>query len=1132
LYVGAGHPPAWRGDIAAVEPLLMRSRLTNMSSLPTDIRNLLERTVINARDEAEKAARAALIRLAVHQQQPYATLLAEDRVLRNRLRAEARRLGESKEAQVRDRDEPCAGLVGEVAYAQWHRMLFARLLAENGLLMHPDGVAVTLAECGELAPNESEPDGWMLAARYASAMLPGIFRQDDPTLQVRFDAAGRLALERLLNDLPASVFTADDSLGWSYQFWQTKRKKEVAESGVKIGGADISPVTQLFTEHYMVQFLLHNSLGAWWAARHPGEALPTDLDYLRRKEDGTPAAGSFSGWPERVADLRILDPCCGSGHFLVAAFALMCRFRMMEEGLSEVEAGDVVIRDNLFGLELDPRCTQIAAFALALAAWKSGGYRKLPLPNIACSGLPVGDNPYEFTHLAGGDTDMEAMLRRLHAVFHDAPDLGSLIDPMRIAQEEGIFAIEWDKVGPLLEAALNTRTPEHLNTDPAAAIFGATARGVARAADFLTRHYHLVITNVPYLARGKQDDTLRKHIETFHNDAKADLATAFADRCLRFCVKGGTMALVTPQNWLFLGSYKTFRERLLKSATWNTVVKLGMAAFSDMYWWAFNTGLFVLTNALPKPEQRLMGLDTSSSRVPAEKAELLRCSPIHIVSQSAQLKNPDARLVLEQSLGGELLEVYARSYKGVTSGDDPHFRRNFWEMSRLPEGWKFLQSSVRNTTHFGGCENIQWFAEMVQTIDAVEDNTGYDYGDFEERRKIQNIAGVYIRATDTWGQRGVAVSQMRHLPCSLSLGEPFDTNTAVIMPRDEAHLPAIWAFCSSAEFHDAVRRIDQKLNVTNATLVKVPFDLEHWQQVATEQYPQGLPEPHSDDPTQWLFHGHIARAGQGEVGEWPQARGQAPGSPLQVAVARLLGYRWPQNEDDEFDKVAIADGIACLPSVVGETPAAQRLRDLLATAYGAEWTLATETRLLSDAEFAGQGLDVWLRDGFFAQHCRVFHNRPFLWHIWDGRKDGFSVIVNYHKLDRANLDRLIYTYLGDWINTQRHADSNGVAGANARLVAALALQDKLKAIADGEPPYDIYVRWKPLHKQPIGWEPDINDGVRLNIRPFVTAGILRGKFSINWNKDRGTNPDGSERLNDLHFARAEKETARRLEKAR
>src|SRR5205085_7595024 len=140
---------------------------------------------------------------------------------------------------------------------------------------------------------------------------------------------------------------------------------------------------------YMVLFLLENSLGAWWAARHPESPLVSSFEYLRRLEDGSPAAGTFEAWPEQVAEVTVMDPCCGSGHFLVAAFEILRQMRMEEEGLDATAAGDAVIRDNLFGLELDARCTQIAAFAVALSAWKSGGYRELPQPNIACSGIRI-----------------------------------------------------------------------------------------------------------------------------------------------------------------------------------------------------------------------------------------------------------------------------------------------------------------------------------------------------------------------------------------------------------------------------------------------------------------------------------------------------------------------------------------------------------------------------------------------------------------------------------------------------------------------------------------------------------------------------------------------------------------------
>ena len=276
--------------------------------------------------------------------------------------------------------------------------------------------------------------------------------------------------------------------------------------------------------------------------------------------------------------------------------------------------------------------------------------------------------------------------------------------------------------------------------------------------------------------------------------------------------------------------------------------------------------------------------------------------------------------------------------------------------------------------------------------------------------------------------------------------------------------------------------------------------------------------------------------------------------PLQVAVARLLGYCWPDADDHsgngpgndrlkadgavhsrntsyDLDAFADADGIVCIPAVAGEQPAHERLRSLLAHAYGhppalpdfekyrvgdyvpstpvspdAGWSSQAERKLLAHADAEGKDLEYWLRYKFFVQHCRLFGNRPFLWHIWDGRNDGFAAIVNYHKLTAAALDKLIYTYLGSWINDQRAAVERGEAGADARLAAAQELKKKLEAIREGEPPYDIYVRWKALHEQPIGWQPDLNDGVRQNIRPFVEADILRRKFSINWSKDAARTP--------------------------
>jgi hypothetical protein len=508
-----------------------------MTTLPTPLRNQLEKTVVAARDTAEEGAKAALQALAVHHHEPFGHMSPEDRQLRNRLRTHARQLG--------DRLDPRTGLqnidrlVAECAYEHWHRMLFARFLAENHLLIEPElGVAISLEECEELAKEEGT-DRWTLVSRYAQQMLPRIFRPDDPLLQVTLAMEHRLKLEELLDGLEPAVFTAGDSLGWVYQFWQSKKKDEVNKSEKKIGADELPAVTQLFTEPYMVQFLIHNTLGAWHAgkvlsaqpdlarnAESEGELRQAvalegvSWDYLRfvREDDGKgpwrPAAGTLEAWPRSAAELKVLDPCCGSGHFLVALLHHLVPLRMAEEGLSAGEACDAVLRDNLFGLEIDERCTQIAAFALALAAWQypdAGGYRALPDMNIACSGLPVSVAKEEWKRLAPDKHNLRIALDWMYDVFRDAPVLGSLINP---ARSDAAKIVSWDELSGVLEHALRQEQGETEHE------MGVVARGLAKAAHLLAGQYHWVVTNVPYLTRGKQGDTLKTFCERYYKEAR------------------------------------------------------------------------------------------------------------------------------------------------------------------------------------------------------------------------------------------------------------------------------------------------------------------------------------------------------------------------------------------------------------------------------------------------------------------------------------------------------------------------------------------------------------------------------------------------------------------------------------
>ncbi len=557
--------------------------------LPKPQRTQLENTVKAAREVAEKGARAALAQLAVGEARAPDYLSDDHKALRRRLRAHGRALGDAK---ADDDTQAVQQLVWEVAYQHWHRMLFARFLAENGLLLWEIGAAVSLDDCEALvqetdpAMNLGAKTQWELAGKLAARMLPQVFKPQSPVFELAFAPEHQRELERLLSGLPTDVFQASDSLGWVYQFWQAKRKDEVNASEVKIGADELPAVTQLFTEPYMVDFLLHNSLGAWWATRHPGQPCPVPLTYLRTLEDGTPAAGKFEGWPGSLQDFTLLDPCCGSGHFLVAAFLLLVPMRMAAEGLTALDAVDAVLADNLHGLELDPRCVEIAVFALALAAWRYPGVdghplgvrADMPAPQIACCGLKLNASAADWSALVPESLQNRELvaqdLRALQADFAQAPLLGSLLDPARSLKDD----LATSNVQALRELLTQALAQESSAADaPHSELLelALSARGLLDAARLLQGRYHLVITNVPYLARGKQNDTLKSYCETYYPEAKNDLANVFLERCLELAHPAkagqgaGVVQIVMPQNWLFLTSYKKQRASLLQRVQWN-----------------------------------------------------------------------------------------------------------------------------------------------------------------------------------------------------------------------------------------------------------------------------------------------------------------------------------------------------------------------------------------------------------------------------------------------------------------------------------------------------------------------------------------------------------------------------------
>ena len=283
-----------------------------------------------------------------------------------------------------------------------------------------------------------------------------------------------------------------------------------------------------------------------------------------------------------------------------------------------------------------------------------------------------------------------------------------------------------------------------------------------------------------------------------------------------------------------------------------------------------------------------------------------------------------------------LLEDVAYSYQGLATSDNPQFVFNFWEIQCVDNGWVLFQFAPYVTGAMSGCSHVLFW----------EGGNG-KYADHAKALKEEGRLGGWKSGHAAWGKRGIAINRMGQLPVSLYHGTKFDCNVAVVIPHDEADIPAIWRYCSSSDYYKEVRKLNGKLSVTNSTLAKVPYEGSRWRAATAGQDSPNLYKISTSDPSQWAFHGHPA---------------QANGA-LQVVVARLLGYRWPPESDPYMEMSNDArvwvdrarllhsfedeDGIVCIPPVRGEKSAEERLLQLLATAWNDAWDGRVLAKLLT-----------------------------------------------------------------------------------------------------------------------------------------------------------------------------------------
>jgi len=399
-------------------------------------------------------------------------------------------------------------------------------------------------------------------------------------------------------------------IGWLYQFYISEKKDQVfagLKKNQKITAENIPAATQLFTPHWIVRYLVENSLGRLWLLNRPGSKLAERMDYYIAPEEPETDFLKIS----KPEEIKVCDPACGSGHMLTYAFDLLYAI-YEEEGYDPAEIPALILQHNLTGVEIDDRAGALAAFALAMKAAARLGRRRFlrmeakpdicVLQNVSFTGAEMQD----VATVVGKDLFTDEFRETL-GQFEQAKNFGSLIVPKLRDPAETLRVVEArDFGGDLLLKEVQERVI-----------------AVLRMAEALSPKYHVVVANPPYMGASNMNGTLKAWTAKAFKRSKADLYAMFIDRNRDLIRKGGYFGMITMHGWMFISTYSKLREFMVKNNTLVSMAHLGTRGFDSIGGEVVSTTAFVQRNVRPKQD---LGTYVRLTDAPSEgaKAELFR----------------------------------------------------------------------------------------------------------------------------------------------------------------------------------------------------------------------------------------------------------------------------------------------------------------------------------------------------------------------------------------------------------------------------------------------------------------------------------------------------------------------------
>lgn len=1071
-------------------------------------------------------------------------------------------------------------IVEEVAYTWFNRMIAIRFMEVNGYLPirvlssesgkhEPDivttpfdaGLEFTGEESGRIYElrdnNRLEELFRMLFIRECNHLhdiLPELFEATNDYSELLLslsytDKDG--VVFHLVNDISEDDFNIEkegqvEIIGWMYQYYNTEPKDKVfaaLKKNVKITKENIPAATQLFTPHWIVRYMVENSLGRLWIEGHPDDDLRQCWEYYLDEAEQEPQVQAQleeirAGYREiSPEDIRIIDPCMGSGHILVYAFDVLMQI-YSAQGYSERDAAKLIVEKNLWGLDIDRRAYQLAYFAVMMKARQYN--RRILTSGIKPNLFVIDDNraltPEIIEYIADGDSKIAADLRSISNDLTNAREYGSIINVQPVD-----FSGLIERIGVIAQSdELNLIAMENKR------IACEKILPLVNQAQALSQKYDVVCTNPPYMGGSGMNSVLSEYVKRCYSEAKSDLFAALIIKCLEFTKQNGYSSLVTMQSWMFLSSFEEMRTKLLTLNTLTTLMHMENMVMGI----AFGTAVSVFRKGAVKGYKgtynQIKLADIENAKPKSFPVAGNRFAQVSSDNFSKIPGMPVAYWVSEKFADvfkNEKLYKYSISPSQNVTGNNDRFVRKFWELSNVKVGgrdeWIFYAKGGGFRKWWGNLLDIVNWTPTARYI--------YQHGDGHHASQIIN-KDYWYRKGITWGLITSSIPSFRVMP----EGATFDKGGSTIIVEREVYNYAL-GLLNSKVFLVVAKALNPTLNfqvkdicslplviscldVINSTVDKcidisqvdwdsfetswdfkthpllkpVPLISEsfaQWSDECEKRFTQlksneeelnrifidiyGLQDeltPEVEDKDVTVRRADLTRDIKSLVS---YAVGCMFGRySLDVEGLAYAGGDW----DGSKYKTFIPDPDNCIPVTDEEyfrDDIVVRFVDFIRTVYGAD-TLEENLTFIADAlgtrgNTSRERIRNYFLNDFIKDHIKMYQKRPIYWMFDSGKQNGFRALVYMHRWNADTTGNVRVEYLHKlqriYENEIRQSQDVAETGSGREVSAAQKRIEKLTKQLKETHDFDEKIAHLALSRIDI----DLDDGVKVNYEKVQTG---------------------------------------------